>query len=153
MVQELNYDDNRSLTNKLKKQEGFTYCDWMWTYQSTSRTVFRGCWFMDFLFKVFDGIYNDRESKMSKIAQEAYNFGLAPHHSWMLKKVAGAAMGAIKAREKFLPGVMKQQSEFHGREYNEEEMYADFLAISQQAQTLSGHLWAWCKENGFDKLP
>ena len=82
----------------------------MWTYQSTSRTLFRGCWFFDFLEHCFNGIYNDRTSKMSKIAVDAYNHGLAPHHGWMLKKVATVAMQAIKDRKKFIDGYCEQQS-------------------------------------------
>ena len=45
---------------------------------------------------------------MSKIAQNAYTFGLAPHHGFMLKKVAGVAMNAIKRRDKFIAGLIEE---------------------------------------------
>jgi hypothetical protein len=109
--QPLNYDDNRGTLKKLAKEhEDFVNYKWMWTYQSTSRTVYRGCWFFDFLAHTFNGIVTDREAKMSKIAVEGYNHGLAPHHGWMLKKVATVAMKAIKDRTKFMAGYKEQQS-------------------------------------------
>ena len=55
--QELNYDDNRGTLKKLAKEHAdFVNYPWMWTYQSTSRTLFRGCWFFDFLEHVFNGV-------------------------------------------------------------------------------------------------
>ena len=80
----------------------------MTKYESTSRTLYRGCWFFDFLYAVFQGIYEKRDDKMSKIAQNAYTFGLAPHHGFMLKKVAGVAMNAIKRRDKFIAGLIEE---------------------------------------------
>ena len=70
-------------------------------YCSTSRTIFRGCWFFDFLHSLTKDLVEDKTVKASKIALKAYNVALGPHHPWALKKAAGVAMKAIKAREKF----------------------------------------------------
>ena len=101
----------------------------MTKYESTSRTLYRGCWFFDFLFKIFEQITQKRDDKMSKIAQAAYTFGLAPHHGFMLKKVAGVAMNAIKRRDKFIAGLVEEQSKVQGIKYNEEMAYADFTEL------------------------
>ena len=67
---------------------------------------------------------------MSKIAQGAYTFGLAPHHGFMLKKVAGIAMNAIKRRDKFIAGLIEEQSKVQGIAYNEEMAYLDFVELN-----------------------
>ena len=66
---------------------------------------------------------------MSKIAQGAYTFGLAPHHGFMLKKVAGIAMNAIKRRDKFIAGLIEEQSKVQNVKYNEEMCYVDFAEL------------------------
>lgn len=103
----MNKDDNKKALKKFNKDD---IKPWMTKYESTSRTLFRGCWFFDFLYTVFQGIYEKREDKMSKIAQGAYTFGLAPHHGFMLKKIAGVAMNAIKRKDKFIAGLIEEQS-------------------------------------------
>ena len=90
---------------------------------------------------------------MSKIAVEGYNHGLAPHHGWMLKKVATVAMKAIKDRTKFMKGYKEQQSRIQGKEYDDEMCFEDFRILSEESATLATHLWAFCRENGFDQLP
>ena len=151
--QPLNYDDNRGTLKKLAKEhKDFVNYKWMWTYQSTSRTLFRGCWFFDFLEHVMNGI-TDRDAKMSKIATEGYNHGLGPHHGFMLRSVAGIAMKAIQGRDKFIAGFIAEQSTALNMEYTEDILYEDFAKLSESSGILAKHLWALCKENGFDKLP
>ena len=87
--QVLNKDDNKKTLKKFNKDD---IKPWMAKYESTSRTLFRGCWFMDFLHNVFHGFVNERDIKMSKLAQKAYDVALAPHHPYLLKKAAGIAM-------------------------------------------------------------
>ena len=71
--QPLNYDGNRAMLKTLAKEhQDFVNYEWMWTYQATSRTVYRGCWFMDFLQKVFELLTTDREGKLNKLAGDAY---------------------------------------------------------------------------------
>jgi hypothetical protein len=38
-------------------------------------------------------------------------------------------------------------------EYPDEQMYEDCLYLSEQAGLLAGHMWAYNKEHGLDKLP
>lgn len=90
---------------------------------------------------------------MSQIAIKSYNEALGPHHPWALRKVAGVAMKAIKNRQKFIDGMVKEQTAVNGTEYTEEQMYKDFNKLGEQCGVLAKHLWAFCKENGFDKLP
>ena len=82
----------------------------MTQYESTSRILYRGCWLFDFISECFKGIYQHRDKKMVKIAQDAYKTALAPHHGYILKKVAGVAMNAVKRKDKFLDGIITQQS-------------------------------------------
>jgi hypothetical protein len=75
---------------------------WMAKYVSTSRHLYRGCWFFEFLTEVFKNIGLDRTSKLSKIASAGYSKSLGPHHPWVLRKIASAAMVAINYREVFV---------------------------------------------------
>lgn len=74
---------------------------WLYSYNSTARNLYRGCWFFDFLHEIFKGVTEDRKSKLSKLATDAYYKALGPHHPWVLRKVAGVAMNAINYREVF----------------------------------------------------
>jgi hypothetical protein len=90
---------------------------------------------------------------MSKIAQGAYTFGLAPHHGFMLKKIAGVAMNAIKRRDKFIAGLIEEQSKVQNVKYNEEMCYQDFTDLHKMCEELSKNLWAFSKEKNLTKLP
>ena len=103
-IQNLNVDDNKknikkNFPNKADQQP------WMTKYESTSRTLFRGCWFFDFLREIFVGITQRRDEMMGKIGKHAYSVGLAPHHGYILKKTAGLAFNAIKRKDKFFKGI------------------------------------------------
>jgi hypothetical protein len=79
-------------------------------YESTSRTLFRGCWFFDFLREIFVGLTQRRDEAMGTIGKHAYKVGLGPHHGWLLKKTAGLAFNAIKRKDKFLSGIIDEQT-------------------------------------------
>jgi len=126
---------------------------WMAGYTSTSRHLYRGCWFMDFLHAIFAGFYDYRTAKLSKVAGEAYNKALAPHHPWMLKKIAGVAMNAINYRNVFIKNMCDEQTKVLGKEYTEEKIYEDLHILSEAAGVTSKHMWAMCTQNGLDQLP
>lgn len=113
-------------------------------YISTSRHLFRGSWFFAFLAEIFRGFYEDRASKLSKIAGDAYNKALGPHHPWMLRKVAGVAMNAVNYREVFLKNVTSEQAKVLQAEYTDDNAYEDLYFLSQQAGLLSEKLLKYC---------
>ena len=80
--QTLNEDDNKKFIKKMDKAD---VKPWFTKYCSTSRTLTRGCWLYDFLGVLLTQVASDKESMMSKIANNAYKEALAPHHGWMLK--------------------------------------------------------------------
>jgi len=47
---------------------------------------------------------------LSKLAREAYKKCLECHHPYVLKKIASAAMIAVRNRDKFIASVVAQQS-------------------------------------------
>lgn len=150
-IEEFNSENNKSVLKKIDKAN---QKPWMSTYNSTARNVFRGCWFFDFLHEIFKGFNEQRTVKLSKVATDAYNKALGPHHPWVLRKVAGVAMNAINYREVFIKNYCTQQAEVEKVEtYSEEQMYEDFAFLSEQAGILAGHLWKFCREHGLDKLP
>jgi hypothetical protein len=104
--QGLNKDDNKKLLSKNYKKADIK--DWMKKYESTSRILYRGCWLFDFVHVVFNGINTRRGDKLFKIAQDAYKTALAPHHGFVLKKVANVAMNACVKKEKFMAGIIDQ---------------------------------------------
>ena len=81
---------------------------WMDKYESTSRTLFRGCWFFDFLREIFVGLTQRRDEKMGKIASNAYSKGLGPHHGFILRNVAGVAFKAIQTKANFINGIIAE---------------------------------------------
>ena len=125
---------------------------WFTKYCSTSRTMYRGCWFFDFLGVLLSEVASDKDSKMSKIAEKAYKKALAPHHGWMLQKAALIAMKAVKRRDKFIDSICKEQQSVDA-DYNEEKFYEDFATLGKQSASLAEKLWDFCKQNGLDKLP
>ena len=126
-VQELNGSNNKGLIKKMKKEQAQP---WMTNYTSTSRHLWRGCWFFNFLTEIFKNLNLDRKSKLSKIASDAYNKSLGPNHPWVLRKVASAAMVAVNYREVFVKNMTSQQSEVLQVEYTEDMMYEDLDFLS-----------------------
>jgi len=74
----------------------------MQKYISSSRHIWRCCWFFHFLSILITEIESKRDSSMSSIAKEAYNVALGPNHPWIVRTVANAAMIACKSRENFM---------------------------------------------------
>jgi hypothetical protein len=126
---------------------------WFAKYCSTSRTLYRGCWFFDFVAALLQGLSADRESMMSKVALKAYKEALAPHHPWALKQAATLAMKAVKKREKFIASVCKEQTEVRGQDYSEAQFYEDFAKLGQLSGAVAGQLWQFCKAKDLVKLP
>lgn len=62
----LNLDDNKSILKKNYKKDEIK--EWMKKYESTSRTLYRGCWLFDFIQCCFNGINTRRGDKLVKIA-------------------------------------------------------------------------------------
>jgi len=84
------------LPKELKKQ------DWEYKYVSTTRTVLRNLWLLDFL-EVFMGmLHENREATLTHIAKEAYNKGLAPHHPWLVRQAAKLGFMACPHKESFM---------------------------------------------------
>ena len=150
-IEQFNSENNKGV---LKKMDKANHQPWMSTYNSTARNLYRGCWFFDFLHVIFKEFNEDKKSKLCKVAGSAYSKALGPHHPWVLRKIAGAAMHAINYREVFIKNYCVQQAALEKMDvYPEEQMYEDTLFLSEQAGILSGHLWTFCKDNGLDKLP
>lgn len=51
----------------------------------------------DFIIGLIDGVYREEKEngKVSTIAREAYDKSLAKYHSWLVRKVVGAALLAL----------------------------------------------------------
>jgi len=148
--QPLNLDDNKKTLKKYKKEE---ILPWFPKYCSTSRTIFRGAWFFNFIGKLMSMFVSDKSMMMSKMALKAYDEALGPHHSRMLKMAAHVAMKAIKKREKFIVCLTEEQTKVTGKPYSEDMLYTDLEKLGKQAALLSEQLWAFCRANGLDKLP
>lgn len=100
-IQKLN-GENKKTIKEMKKDAQ----PWMKDYCSTSRHLWRGVWFFHFLSALFGNVNTNRNESISSIASKAYTTALAPYHPWILRKVAGAAMMAIRGREKFIDALV-----------------------------------------------
>lgn len=78
-VQPLNGENNGKLVSKDKKNS------WEYKYTSTTRTVLRNLWLVDFLYIMMDRLYEEPTASLSHCAKEAYNGGLGPHHPWVVR--------------------------------------------------------------------
>ena len=82
----LNKDDNKSIIKKHFKKEEVQ--PWMKKYASTSRHLWRGQWFYEFVGQMLQAIVMRRNEKLPKLAGSVYKKYLAPHHNMVLSKVA-----------------------------------------------------------------
>ena len=53
-------------------------------YISTTRTLYRMMWFVDFLKECFGQVCTDKEASFATCAKNAYNISLGPHHNFMI---------------------------------------------------------------------
>lgn len=107
-IQILNKDDNKDLIRKHFKKEDRQ--PWMKDYASTSRHLWRGQWFFEFIGHMLKVIVHHRNEKLSKLAQKTYTKFLAPHHNFFLVKIATAAILTVRSREKFISSISAEQS-------------------------------------------
>lgn len=95
-LEQLNGDNNSKLLPKDKKGE------WEYKYVSTTRTVLRNLWLLDFFEILFQNLNENREETLGHIAKEAYNKGLAPHHPWIVRQGAKIGLLAVPHKETFM---------------------------------------------------
>ena len=75
----LNGDNNAKKLDKSKKTS------WEYKYTSTSRTVLRNLWLMDFVYHLMKNLHEDQSTSLSSCAKDAYSKGLGPHHPWVIR--------------------------------------------------------------------
>ena len=148
--QPLNKDDNKKTLKKYKKEE---IQPWFAKYASTSRTLWRGAWFFDFLNNMLTMLITDRTILMSNTTQASYAKALAPYHSKTLKMAANLALKATKKREKFIGSLIAEESKLYGEKYTEENFYSDSEILQKLTATLAEQLLSFCKAKGLDQLP
>ena len=109
-IQKLNGENKKTITEMKKNAQ-----PWMKDYCSTSRHLWRGVWFFHFLSILFKDVNTNRKESISSIASKAYTKALAPYHPWLLRKIAGAAMLAIRGREGFVNSLVEEQTKVSGK--------------------------------------
>ena len=97
MSAQLDILNGKTNSKKIKDKSDFRY-----TYASTARTTLRFLWLMDYLWHLLDILETKPELTFKKTSQEAYKIGLAPHHSWAIRKTVEVGMNAVPSREVFL---------------------------------------------------
>jgi len=114
-------------------------------YESTTRTVLRLMWFLDFTSAILDNLSKDRKLSLTTAAKSAYNETLGPHHPLLVRTAAGLAMMACPNRDKLLnslfPGV------------TEEDRYRNLDKLVELIVPIKKALWKYYEENGLTKLP
>lgn len=75
---------------------------WQYNYTSTSRTVMRNMWLMDYIECIMGQMHEHRDKKFSSCIKDAYHESLAKHHPWLVKKAATLGMSAVGGRDAFL---------------------------------------------------
>ena len=102
-IEKLNGDNNSKLGHK-KKSEYYEYV-------SSSRTIVRLQWFLDFFNNiVINALENDKKA-FNDCIKEAYDKVLAPHHPWLVRKGAGVGISmAPSKKEKAMKAILGEES-------------------------------------------
>ena len=130
-IQDFNGDSkNKKPLKRFKKEE---IRPWMYKYEATSRHLWRNQWLFTFLAQILSRIANERNEKLSKLAKEVYKVVLKPNHPYWLQKVANAAMLAVTSRTKFLKSYSDEQSRVQGKQFTDEDVYAELIEMAQVA--------------------
>ena len=101
-IHELNGENNSKLGHKKKTP----YHD----FTSSTRTMLRLSWFLNFFKTIIDGALNKPEKTFADCIKESYETVLAPHHPWLVRK--GAAVGisfAPAKREKAMKAFFAEE--------------------------------------------
>lgn len=128
----LNGENNSKKLDKSKKTS------WEYKYTSTSRTVLRNLWLMDFVFHLMKNLHDDKSTSLGHCAKDAYGKGLGPHHPWVVRQAAKVAMLACPARETFMT--------------NTGGTYEDLLFVKESVEKVKGVMWAFYETKGLSKL-
>ena len=62
-------------------------------------------------------------------------------------------MNAVKRKDKFLDGIITQQSKVQDCAYTEEMVYEDINELQKLTEDYSKLLWAYCREHRYTELP
>eukprot|EP01138_Halocafeteria_seosinensis_P016347 gb/GECG01016678.1/.p1 GENE.gb/GECG01016678.1/~~gb/GECG01016678.1/.p1 ORF type:complete len:249 (+),score=42.21 gb/GECG01016678.1/:1-747(+) len=115
------------------------------SFHSGSRTLLRMMWFLDFTWKLLTELYDHHDKKLRTCASEAYEFGLAPHHPWMLRKTISAAFYALPYREDFMKHLAGG--------VDDPEIMNKLHAATSSLQKVRDSLWAFYKKHELTELP
>jgi hypothetical protein len=128
----LNGENNSKKLDKSKKTS------WEYKYTSTSRTVLRNLWLMDFVYHLMKNLHEDKSTSLSHCAKDAYGKGLGPHHPWVVRQAAKVAMLACPSRDTFIAGT--------GGTYD------DILFVMECCEKVKTPLWLFYEKKGLNKL-
>ena len=119
-------------------------------YTSAARSILRLCWFLDFLKVLLTHLCHPCElSSLRDMAQSAYDFGLAPHHPWIVKKTIGAAMIFCPTEAAFWERIVKETQPPRDLESVKASL-REFLQIMEPCRL---QMWQFFKDNKLEGLP
>ena len=134
--------------NNNKKQGHGKGSEWA-NYISSSRTLLRNLWFLDFVEGIILNLVEDPKKSLRNCAGEAYDKSLGPHHPWIVRTGAKAGLMTVPNREKF---VLKVAAEQEGA-LSTAELLEKIAVIPKLIKPLKDYFWDYYRENKLDTLP
>jgi len=78
--------------------------------------------------ELFRLLVTEMDWPLKKIAFNAYDTKLGPHHNWVLRKLVGVGLNACTSRENFIKSYIKEKNSLN-IEITEEEVYKECKEI------------------------
>lgn len=135
----LNGENNTDLGHKKKTEYH--------NYTSSTRTLLRLSWFLDFFNNILKNTLNLHEKAFSDCIKISYDKVLAPHHPWLVRK--GAAVGISMApskREKAMKALL-------GKELFDEDAKLKLQRWSEAIEVVWAHVHNIYVSKSFLELP
>jgi len=138
-LHELNGENNSKFGHKKKGQ--------YYEYVSSTRTLLRLSWFLDFFNNIILNCVNKEDKTFSDCIKEAYEKVLAPHHPWLVRK--GASVGISLAPSKR----EKAMKAFFGEEKWDDNVKSKILDLSTSIEKVWSYIHNMYQERALLELP
>ena len=115
-------------------------------YISTARSVLRIMWFLDFLLKILELVWEDEKAHLATLVRHAYEIALAPHHNIALKTAARIAIRYVPDTSTFVAGMLGP-----GKTWSEYKEMLD--RVISQVIPLRDTLWDFYRQHNLEDLP
>ena len=114
-----------------------------------SRTLLRVLWFQDLVWDLVTELVGDESKELKPCVSHAYDFALASHHGWILRKTIGVAINLVPYRKDFLKTISGKDDAAEAAAFVLPK-FREFLAVMNPVRE---SLWAFYRKYNLTELP